>query len=139
MAAIPQKITVEVVTPERRVMTKECDEVILPGVMGSFGVLPGHAAMLSALQPGVAMVRTGNEKSIMAVGGGFAEVLPDRVIVLAETCEMSNEIDIDRAKQSVVEWEQRLKDKTAGAETDVDVARVKILKHLARISAKQWR
>ena len=139
MAAIPQKITVEVVTPERRVMTKECDEIVLPGAMGSFGVLPGHAAMLSALQPGVAVVRTGNEKSIMAIGGGFAEVLPDRVIVLAETCEKSDEIDVDRAKQSIAEWERQLQDPTTRADTDIDVVRVKILKHTARISATQWR
>ncbi|MFN7967057.1 MAG: F0F1 ATP synthase subunit epsilon [Acidobacteriota bacterium] len=137
MAEIPQKITVEVVTPERRVITRECDEVILPGTLGSFGVLPGHAAMLSSLQPGVAVVRTGNEKSIMAVGGGFAEVLPDRVIVLAETCEKSDEIDVERAKQAIAEWEQQLK--SGSAETDVDVVRVKILKHSARISATQWR
>lgn len=137
MATIPEKLTVEIVTPERRVISRECDEVILPGAEGSFGVLPGHAPLLSALTAGVAIARFGNDRGIMAIGGGFAEVLPDRVIVLAETCERSDEIDVDRARKMVSQLEERLRHVTP--ETDVEVVRSRMLKHAARLDAVAWR
>jgi F-type H+-transporting ATPase subunit epsilon len=137
VATIPEKLTVEIVTPERRVISRECDEVILPGAEGSFGVLPGHAPMLSALTAGVAIARFGNDRGIMAIGGGFAEVLPDRVIVLAETCERSDEIDVDRARKMVSQLEERLRHVTP--ETDVEVVRSRMLKHAARLDAVAWR
>jgi F-type H+-transporting ATPase subunit epsilon len=130
------KLTVEIVTPDRRVLSKECDEVILPGAEGSFGVLPGHAAMLAALQPGVAVTKSASEKSILAIGGGFAEVLPNRVIVLAETCEKSAEIDVERAKKRIAELEEQLRNAPM---TDPEVVRMKLLKHTARLSAVNWK
>lgn len=131
------RLNLEIVTPERRVVSREVDEVVLPGRLGSFGVLPGHASMLSGLQPGVAMLRSGDKKEILAIGGGFAEVQPDRVIVLAETCEKADEIDVERAKKKIAELEARLR--AGNPETDVDVVRVKMLKQMARVDATTWR
>ena len=82
---LPDKLHLEIVTPERRVLERDVDEVILPGIEGSFGVLPGHAPMLSGLQAGVAVCRGGGQDEVMAISSGYAEVQPSRVIVIAET------------------------------------------------------
>lgn len=130
---LPEKIRLEIVTPERRVLARDVDEVILPGAEGSFGVLPGHHPMLAGLAPGVAISKADGQTEIMAISGGFAEVGPDRVSVLAETCEKASEIDPERARQKVAELQGRLAHEIPEAE--VEVLRIRILKHLARIDA----
>ncbi|UCF68607.1 MAG: F0F1 ATP synthase subunit epsilon [Acidobacteriota bacterium] len=131
---LPHKIQLEIVTPERRVVSREVDEVILPGEVGSFGVLPGHAPLLAAHAPGVARVRGGGRDDVMAISSGYAEVLPDRVIVLAQTCERAEEIDTERARTAVSRYERMLRE---NPESDPDVIRFKLSKHLARLSASQ--
>ncbi len=130
---IPEKIHVEIVTPERRVLARDVDEVILPGAEGLFGVRPGHAPFLVALGPGVGTVREGGRAETVAIGGGFAEVLPDRVIVLAETCEKADEIDPARAEEKARELAEELR-RPAPPE-DLEVIRLRMLKHLARVRA----
>jgi F-type H+-transporting ATPase subunit epsilon len=130
---LPEKIQLEIVTPQRRVVDKDVDEVILPGQEGSFGVLPGHAGMLARLAPGVARARGASEDVVMAISSGFAEISSDRVIVLAETCEKADEIDEQRARQKVEELERQVRE--GQAEGEPDMIRFRIMKHMARISA----
>ncbi len=130
---LPEKLHLEIATPERRVLARDVDEVILPGSEGSFGVLPGHHPMLAGLGPGVALCKTEGHSEVLAISGGFAEVGPDRVTVLAETCERAAEIDAGRARQKVADLQKELTREIP--ETEIDVLRMRILKHLARIDA----
>jgi F-type H+-transporting ATPase subunit epsilon len=132
---LPEKIHLEIVTPSRRVLVRDVDEVVLPGAEGSFGVLPGHAPMLAGLQCGVAEVRSGSERDVLAIGAGVAEVGPDRVTVLAETAERAAEIDAERARRKAGEYLEQLKRELS--ETDLEVVRFKMEKHLARVSATE--
>ena len=130
---LPEKIQLEIVTPERRVVDRDVDEVILPGQEGSFGVLPGHAGMLVRLAPGVAKARAAGDEVVMAISSGFAEVSSSRVIVLAETCEKADEIDQRRAREKVEELERQVRE--GQSEGDPDTIRFRIMKHMARINA----
>jgi F-type H+-transporting ATPase subunit epsilon len=85
--AIPAKLLLEIVTPDRALVREEVDEVQLPGAEGYFGVLPGHAPLLAMLKAGELWYRIGAQKPTVPVTGGFVEVLPDRVTVLAEVAE----------------------------------------------------
>ncbi len=129
---LPEKIHLEIVTPQRRVIDKDVDEVILPGAEGSFGVRPGHAALLAGLAPGVAVSRSAGQEEVMAISSGYVEVQPDRVVVLAETCEKSEEIDVDRARRRLQEIEGEV---SKTAEADPDLMRFRMMKHLARLQA----
>ena len=80
---LPTKLTLEIVTPDRALVSEQVDEVELPGAEGYFGVLPGHAPLLSSLKVGELWYRIGQQKSFLHVAFGFVEVLPDRVTVLA--------------------------------------------------------
>ena len=82
--ALPAKILLEVVTPDRAVVREEVDEIQLPGSEGYFGVLPGHTPLLATLKAGDLWYRIGHDKQFLTVAGGFVEVLPDHVTVLAE-------------------------------------------------------
>ena len=135
MARESNKIHVEVVTPERRVLAQDVDEVILPGAQGSFGVLPGHTPMLAALGPGVAIIREGSRKDVLVISGGFAEVGPDQVTVLAETCERPAEIDRDRARRKVDELRGRLGESLSPE--DAESLRRRLLKQQARVDATE--
>ena len=95
-----EKLTFEIVTPERQVLAEQADEVVLPSADGSMGVLPGHAPLLAQLDVGEVSYRVGSERHFLAVSGGFAEVLRESVSVLATTCERAEEIDLDRAERS---------------------------------------
>ena len=115
------RIRLEVATPTRLVISGEADEVVVPGAEGSFGVLPGHAALLSLVGTGEVMFRTGREEHYLAVSGGFAEVGPGQVTVLAESAEGPEEIDVPRARAAQERAERRLRATTV-EETDVDRA-----------------
>lgn len=93
-----QKLTLEVVTPERQVLHDDVDFIQLPGRDGYLGILPGHAPLLTELGAGVLSFRKGEETHYATALGGFAEVLGDRVIVLAENSELAEEIDLGRAE-----------------------------------------
>jgi F-type H+-transporting ATPase subunit epsilon len=105
---IPDKIDLEIVTPERLVLSETVDSVILPGSEGYFGVLPSHAPFFTSLAAGEIEMFAAGKKRFLAVSGGFAEVLRDRVSVLAETCELAEEIDVERADRSRKKAEETL-------------------------------
>jgi F-type H+-transporting ATPase subunit epsilon len=109
----------EIVTPEKRVVATPAEEVQIPGKNGYLGVLPGHAPLITELSVGEITFRTGEKEEHLAVAWGFAEVLPAKVTILAETAERPDEIDVARARQAKERAEQRL---TSG-DTSVDVER----------------
>lgn len=129
--AIPDHLTLEIVTPERSIAHGEVDEVRVPGADGSFGVLPGHTPLLAALAVGEVEYRRGGETSYVAVSFGFAEVLPDRVTILARIAEASDEIDVTRAEAAVKRAQERLA--RPAAELDYERARLSLLKSLVRL------
>src|SRR5216110_3732758 len=97
---LPEAIELVIVTPEKQLLREKVVEVQLPGEDGYLGVLPGHAPLITELGIGELTYRTaGGQSGLLAVIRGFAEVLPDRVSVLAETAERAEEIDINRAKE----------------------------------------
>jgi F-type H+-transporting ATPase subunit epsilon len=128
--AIPTKLTLEIVTPDRSLVREEVDEVELPGSEGYFGVLPGHTPLLSMLKVGELWYRIGQEKHYLAVAGGFVEVLPERVTVLAQIGERAEEIDIARAEAAKRRAEERL---AKAVDIDLERARFALMKALIRI------
>jgi len=109
----------EIVTPEKKVVDTTAEEVQIPGKSGYLGVLAGHAPLITELAVGEISYRRGADEQRLAVAWGFAEVLPDKVTVLAETAERPSEIDVERARKSKARAEQRL---TSG-DINVDVER----------------
>lgn len=103
-----EKILLDIVTPERRVLSETVDIVVAPGEEGEFGVLPGHIPFLCKLKVGELRFRTGASSRHIAVMGGYAEVLPNRVTVLATAAEEATEIDVMRAKAARERAERRL-------------------------------
>ena len=120
--AIPTKLTLEIVTPDRALVTEQVDEVELPGAEGYFGVLPGHAPLLASLQVGELWYRIGQEKFYLAVAFGFVEVLPDRVTVLAQIAERGQDIDVARAEAA----KKRAEERVSRPQVDVDFERARI-------------
>ncbi|MCR4309259.1 MAG: F0F1 ATP synthase subunit epsilon, partial [Deltaproteobacteria bacterium] len=110
-------IRLELVTPERLVLSEEVDEVVLPGYEGEFGVLPGHTQFLVILNIGMMWYRKGSAMTRIALGGGFAEVNHDRVVVMADTAERAEEIDVERAQRAKDRAEARLKELSLDDET----------------------
>ena len=102
----------EVVTPHHLVLSQEVEEVTAPGAEGEFGVLPGHTQFFTTLKIGEIAYRQGKEQRYLAVTAGFAEVLPDRVTILAEAAELAPEIDVERARQAKERAEKQLKQLT---------------------------
>jgi F-type H+-transporting ATPase subunit epsilon len=129
--ALPTRLTLEVVTPERLLVSEQVDEVQLPGAEGYFGVLPGHTPMLATLQVGELWYRIGHEKRYLAVAFGFAEVLPDRVTVLAQIAERPEDIDVPRAEAAKKRAEERIA--RPQADVDFERARVAMMKSLIRL------
>ncbi len=128
---LPEFLNLDIVTPEKKVVTLQVQEVVLPGSEGSLGVLPGHAPLLTALAVGELMYRTGTTKHYVAVAWGFAEVLPERVTVLAEIAERGEEIDRARAAAARDRAMERLKARKE--ETDFGRAQVALEKALVRL------
>src|SRR4051795_4693752 len=93
-------LSVEIVTAERKVMETEADMVIAPGSEGEVGILPRHAPLLTALVPGVMVLKHGSEEEVLAVSGGFLQVANNRVLILADTAERADELDEQRAQEA---------------------------------------
>jgi F-type H+-transporting ATPase subunit epsilon len=108
-------VLLELATPTRLLVS---EQVVAPGTEGYFGVLPGHAAFLATLGSGEVVYRNGREEQHLAVHGGFAEVTPERVIILAETAERPEEIDRDRAERARQRAEQRMAGRPAEGEAE---------------------
>ena len=124
-------IALEIVTPERRVLSLDVDEVVLPSVDGSMGVLPGHAPTLCQLDVGEMSYRQGQQRKYLALSGGFAEVLREKVRILARTTEAAEDIDLERARKAKKFAEESVKPRPGGM--DVDHAAVKLRRALCRI------
>ena len=115
-----KQLLLEVVTPDRLVLSTEAEVVVCPGVEGQFGVLPGHIPFLTALEIGEMYYKAGGKTEYLAVSGGFAEVTGEKVTIVAESAEMGREIDVERAKRAQERAEKRL----AAAKTEeIDWAR----------------
>ena len=130
------KILLELVTPERLLLTEEVDEVVAPGYEGEFGVLPEHTQYLAIMNIGLLRYRKGSETRVIALGGGFAEVTPERVVVMAETAERAEEIDVERARRARERAEAALKEITLDDETYAK-AYAALQRALVRMSAAQ--
>ena len=118
------KILLEVVTPEKQLLSQEVDEVIAPGSEGDFGVLPGHCHFLSTLRIGELRYRIGERTNHMAILWGYAEVTPAKVTVMAEIAEKAEDIDVNRAQAAVEKAEQRLK--AGGLPSEVKEAEISL-------------
>lgn len=103
-----EKLQLELVTPYRRVLSEEVDEITAPGALGEFGILPGHTPLLTTLKIGELTYLQGGEPSHVAVNWGYVEVESDKVTVLAETAEPADEIDLERAKAALGRAEEAL-------------------------------
>jgi F-type H+-transporting ATPase subunit epsilon len=101
-------LTLDIVTPERRVLSVSCDEVRAPGVLGGFGVRRDHEPFMTSLEPGRLTYLEGGREHHYAVGGGFLQVADNRVIVLADTAEAAADIDVDRAQKAFKDAQDRL-------------------------------
>jgi len=134
--ALPTKLTLEIVTPDRALLREEVDEVVVPGSQGDFGVLPGHTPLLSTLKIGELWYRQGQEKRYLAIAFGFVEVLPDRVTVLAQVGERAQEIDVQRAERAKQRAEQRLAQSQphlTPVDFDIERVRIALMKSLLRL------
>ena len=115
-----KELLLEVVTPDRLVLSTQAEVVVLPGVEGQFGVLPGHIPFLSALEIGEMYFKAGGKTEYLAVSGGFAEVTGEKVTIVAESAEVGREIDIERAARAKERAEKRI---AAGKAAEIDWAR----------------
>jgi F-type H+-transporting ATPase subunit epsilon len=129
--ALPTKLTLEIITPDRAIVNEVVDEVQLPGADGYFGVLPGHTPLLSTLQVGELWYRIGQEKHYLAISFGFVEVLPERVTVLAQLAERAEDIDIGRAEAARKHAEEHLG--RPGTDVDIEQTRIDLAKSLVRL------
>jgi F-type H+-transporting ATPase subunit epsilon len=129
--AIPTSIELQIVTPDRMLVQEQVDEVVIPGSEGYLGVLPGHTPLLASLAVGELWYRKGQEKTYLAIAFGFAEVLPDRVTILAQLAERAEDIDVTRAEEAKKRAEARLSQ--AKADVDYERARAALTKSLARL------
>ena len=129
--ALPTHLDLQIVTPDRLIVQEQVDEVEIPGSDGYFGVLPGHTPLLASLAVGELWYRKGQEKTYLSIAFGFAEVLPDRVTILARLAERAEDIDVGRAEAAKKRAEERL----AQSKSDVDYerARVALMKSLMRL------
>ncbi len=129
-------IKLDIVTAERVVYSAEVDAVIAPGAEGQLGILPHHAPLMTMLQAGELVARQGSREDIMAISGGFLEVRPDRVIVLADQAERAEEIDIARAEAAKKRAEERLHDRKA-AGLDEARAEASLRRAIIRLSVAE--
>ena len=130
-----ETIQLEVVTPERRVLQIDVADVVLPSVEGYLGIRPGHAALLATLDVGeISYGVEGQPRCFLSISGGFLEVAADRVSILAETSELAEEIDLERAEKAKTRAEQALAAKASDSE--FRVAAQKLRKAVARIQVR---
>jgi F-type H+-transporting ATPase subunit epsilon len=127
-------INLEVVTPDQAVVSDEVQMVVAPGTYGEFGVLPGHTSFLTTLKTGMLRYKdTGGSERLVFINGGFAEVLPNKVTVLAESAERRRDIDIERARAAMKRAEERLAEASRKEDLDFRRAQIALERAVARI------
>jgi len=132
---VAETLMLEVVTPEREVVRESVAEVQLPALSGYLGILPGHTPLLTELGIGSLTYKKASESGYVAISGGFAEVLPERVTVLAESAQRSEEIDVSRARADLAEAEKKLAAGGAEPNTDWDAVLKAVAAARARLEA----
>src|SRR5271165_3798023 len=132
----------QIVTPDKQLASEDVDQVQLPGRNGYLGILPGHAPLLTELGPGEMSYTQGGQVNYLAVSWGFAEVLPSKVTILADTAERAEDIDVKRAQEAKVRAEEALKRATADLDFDATLyalhraeARLQVAAHAGHTAA----
>ena len=136
MPTLPVKIRLDIVTPDRLLLSEEVDEVTFPGSEGYLGILPGHLPLLTTLGIGILSYHRGGRKFVFAASGGFAEVLGDRVIVMASSVERPEEVDVERARSAKERAERLLASRES---VDVERAMAALLRAVSRLQAADMR
>lgn len=136
MADLPTRIHLTVVTRERKIVDAEVDEVVLPAHLGEIGVLPGHTPLLAMLRIGQLRYRSGNSISRVVISWGFAEVLPDRVIVLAEKGYLPGEVDRAQVEQDRIAAERELAD-LSSHDPEFAIVQARLEESIAMISLQR--
>jgi F-type H+-transporting ATPase subunit epsilon len=135
--ALPEKIHLEIVTPEKQLFSGPVDSVTVPSNVGYLGILPGHAPLLAELGIGEVSFKTGDREDYLFCSWGFVEVLPDRVVLLAQTAELASDIDIKRAEEAKMRAEKLLISKDTGI--DYQRAELALLRAISRLDAVKHR
>jgi len=130
-------VKLDIVTAERLVYSDEVDILVAPGIDGELGILPHHVPLMTVLKAGEMRARKGGDEIFWAISGGFLEVRPDRIIVLADTAERDDEIDLARAEEAKRRAEERLKERTITI--DASRAEAALQRSLARLKVGQRR
>lgn len=130
-------LRLEIVTAEGTVFADDVNEVVAWGIEGQLGILPHHVPLMTMLQPGDLLIKKDNEEHYLAISGGFLEVRPDKVIILADACERAEEIDIERAEAARRRADEILK--TRPPDVDTAAAEAALRRSLARIKAAEKR
>jgi F-type H+-transporting ATPase subunit epsilon len=130
-------LRLEIITAERLVLADDVNVVVAPGVEGELGILPHHAPLMTMLKPGELLIRKDSEETYMSVSGGFLEIRPDKVIILADACERAEEIDIERAEEAKRRAEELLK--AHPPQLDVAQAQAALLRSLIRLRVAERR
>ena len=131
-------LRLEVVTPESKSYSEDVDMVTIPGIDGELGILPLHVPLITAIKPGELRVLKGGQETFLATGGGFAEVLPDRVSILTDMALRSAEIDEASAQAAMDRAKAALADKSIGTEAQA-AAEAAIAQSLAQLNVKRRR
>ena len=127
----------EIITAERRVFSDEVEVLVAPGIDGELGILPHHAPLMTALQPGEIMIRQEGQETYLAVSGGFLEVMGNQVTILSDACERSDEIDEERAQLAVQHAQERLASRTS--DLDLEAATSAIRRAESRLKVARRR
>lgn len=127
----------EIVTAERMIYSDDVDAIVAWGVEGQLGILPHHAPLMTMLQPGELMIRKNKEEEYLAISGGFLEVRPDKVVILADACERADEIDIERAEAAKRRAQETMK--AAPLSAEAASAEAALRRSLARLRTAEKR
>ena len=129
----------EIITAEREVYADDVDIVVAPGIEGQLGILPNHAPLMTVLQPGEVSVRKDGEPSYLAITGGFLEVMANKVTILAEACEYSQEINEERAQEAMERAQERLRNQTSGSAVELSRALTSFRRAQVRLNVARRR
>ncbi len=120
------KLKLEIVSPDKLILSEEVDEVVVPGIQGQFGVLPGHTSLLATLDVGELIYKKETTTGYIFVNAGYAEVSDDKITILADSSERASDIDVTRAEESRQRAEDRVVRAPTGIEMTIDLERAEI-------------
>ena len=127
----------EIITAESRVYADDVEVLVAPGIDGELGILPHHAPLMTALQPGEIIIRKGGEETYLAVSGGFLEVMGNQVTILSDACERSDEIDEERARLAMEQAQERLASRDADLDLEQAVTAVRRAETRLRVARRR--